>query len=155
MLSAALKTAALNNSTREDTNMTRKLLAITAVFVITAAALAQAPSVQQPKPEHLSKQQLNTLIATAKTPTEHLRIAQYYKAKALDYLAQAKEHEAMVAAYKANSSLSTDKNQASTISHCEYFVETFKALAANSEELAALHEHMAKDAPEKITSVGK
>jgi hypothetical protein len=37
----------------------------------------------------------------------------------VDYLAQAKEHEAMVAAYKANSSLSNDKNQASTISHCE------------------------------------
>ncbi len=135
--------------------MTRKLLAITAVLVITAAAFAQALSAQQPKPEHLSKQQLNTLIATAKTPADHQRIAQYYKEKAQDYLAQAKEHEAMVAAYKANSSLSTNKNQASTIGHCEYFVKTFKALAANSDELAALHERMAMDAPEKITSVGK
>lgn len=136
--------------------MTRKLLAITAVFVITVAAvLAQTSSVQQPKPEHLSKQQLNTLIATAKTPADHQRLAQYYKAKAQDYLAQAKEHEAMLAAYKANSSLSTNKNQASTIGHCEYFVKTFEALADNSEQLAALHERMAKDAPEKITSVGK
>src|SRR5258708_1656306 len=116
-------------------------------FVMTGTVLAQAPSAQQPKPEHLSKQQLNTLIATAKAPAEHQRIAQYYKAKALDYLAQAKEHEAMVTAYKANSSLSTEKNWASTIGHCEYFVETFKALAANSEELAALDERMANEAP--------
>jgi hypothetical protein len=122
---------------------------------MTVAAFAQTPAAQQPKPEHLGKQQLTTLIATAKTPAEHERIAKYYREKALDYLAQAKDHEAMVAAYKANSSLSTSKNQASTISHCEYFVQTFKALADNSQELAALHERMAKDAPEKLTPTGK
>jgi hypothetical protein len=79
-------------------------------------------------------------------PAEHQRIAQYYQAKAQDYLAQAKEHEQMVAAYKANSSLSTNKNRASTISHCEYFVQTFRDLAAKSQELAQLHEQMAKEA---------
>jgi hypothetical protein len=125
------------------------------VFAITVAAFGQTPSTQQPKPEHLSKQQLNTLIATANTPADHERIAHYYQAKALDYLAQAKEHEAMVAAYKANSSLSNDKNKASTINHCEYFVTTFKALADNSQELAASHERMAKEAPQKIAPVGK
>ena len=61
----------------------------------------------------------------------------------------------MVAAYKANPNLVNDKNQASTISHCEYFVTTFKALAANSDELAALHERMASEAPEKLAPAGK
>src|ERR1035441_2451155 len=133
------------------------LSVLSLAFAITVAAFGQTPSTPtpQPKPEHLSKQQLNTLIATAKTPAEHERIAQYYKAKAVDYLAQAKEHEAMVAAYKANSSLSNDKNQASTISHCEYFVTTFKALADNSQEMATLHERMAKEAPEKLNPTGK
>jgi hypothetical protein len=115
--------------------------------------IVRSPNVgrcRRPKPEHLSKQQINPLIATTKTPAEHERIAQYYQAKALDYLAQAKEHEAMVAAYKANSSPPNDKNQASTISHCEYFVTTFKALADNSEEPATLHERMAKEAPKKL-----
>jgi hypothetical protein len=51
----------------------------------------------------------------------------------------------MVAAYKANSSLSTNKNRASTISHCEYFVQTCRDLAAKSQELAQLHEQMAKE----------
>jgi hypothetical protein len=131
------------------------LSVLSLAFVMTVAALGQTPATPQSKPEHLTKQQLNTLIATAKTPTEHRRIAQYYQAKVLDYLAQAKEHEAMVAAYKANTSLSNEKDQASTISHCEYFVKTFKALADNSQELATLHERMAKEAPEKVNSTGK
>jgi hypothetical protein len=87
--------------------------------------------------------QVNILIATAKTPAEHERIARYYQAKALDNLAQAKEREAMVAAYKSNSTLSNNKNQVSTINHCEYFMTTFKALAENSQYLAALHERTA------------
>jgi len=123
--------------------------------VMTASAIAQTSSAPQPKPEHLSKQQLNTLIATARTPAAHRRIAQYYKAKVQEYLAEAQEHEAMIAAYKANSSLSNDKNEASTISHCEYFVNTFKALADNSQELATLHERMASEAPEKVNNTGK
>jgi len=57
------------------------------------------------------------LIAAAKAPTEHLRIAKYYELSAQDYKAQAQEHEEMIAAYKANSSLSTEKNRSSTIGH--------------------------------------
>lgn len=125
------------------------LSVLSLAFVMTAAAFGQAPSTSQPKPEHLNKQQLNTLIASAKTPSEHERIARFYEAKAEGYRAQAKEHEAMVAAYKANSSLSTNKNQASTISHCEYFVQTFKEMAVKSHELAQLHEQMAKTAEQK------
>jgi hypothetical protein len=117
-------------------------------FVMTVAAFGQTTSATQTKPEHLGKRQLNTLIATAKSPAEHRRIAQYYQAKAQDYLAQSKEHEQMVAAYKANPSL-TAKSQASTINHCEYFVQTFKDLAAKSQELAQLHDQMAKDAEQK------
>jgi Na+-transporting NADH:ubiquinone oxidoreductase subunit NqrC len=113
--------------------------------VLTAAALGHATSAPQAKPEHLSKQQLITLIAEARTPAEHQRIAQYFQAKAQDYLAQANEHEQMVAAYKANPSL-TAKSQASTINHCEYFVQRFKDLAAKSQELAQLHEQMAEEA---------
>jgi hypothetical protein len=117
-------------------------------FVITVAAFGQTASAQQTKPEHFSKRQLNTLIATAKTPAEHQRIAQYYQAKAQDYLSQSKEHQQMVDAYKANPSL-TAKSQASTINHCEYFVQTFKDLAAKSQELAQLHGQMATEAEQK------
>jgi hypothetical protein len=52
------------------------------VGTVTVVAFGQTISSQQTKPEHLSKRQLNSLIATAKTPAEHQRIAQYYQAKA-------------------------------------------------------------------------
>jgi hypothetical protein len=131
------------------------LSVLSLAFAIGVAAFSETPSTQQSNSDHLSKQQLNTLISSASTPAQHERIAQYYRAKAVDYLAQAKEHEAMIAAYKANPVLSDDKNRASTINHCEYFVTTFKALADNSEELAASHDRMAKEAPEKLIKSGK
>jgi hypothetical protein len=114
------------------------------VLVMTVAAFGQAPSASQPKPWHLSKQ-LNTLIATAKTPVEHKRIAKLYELSAQDFKAQAQEHENMIATYKANSSLSTNRNQASTIGHCEYFVKMSTDMAVKSQELARLHEQMAKN----------
>jgi hypothetical protein len=51
--------------------------------------------------------------------------------------------------------LSNDKNRASAIDHCEYYVQAFKNLAAKTQELAALHERMAKEAPEKLNPTGK
>ncbi len=129
--------------------MKRTITTLSLALALTVAVFAQAAPAQQSKPEHLSKQQLNTLIANAKTPAEHERIAHFYEAKAVDYHAQAVEHEAMVAAYKANSSLSNEKNRASTIGHCEYFVKTFNELAIKSQELATLHEQMAKDTEQK------
>ena len=96
--------------------------------------------------ENLSKHQLNALIATAKTPADHLRIAKFYQSRTRHYLALSKEHEAMLAAYKPNPGLTNNKNQASTINHCEYFVQKFNVLAAKSNELAQSHERMAAGA---------
>jgi hypothetical protein len=79
----------------------------------------------------------------ANTPAEHHRIAQSYRDQAQDYLAQARQHQAMVVAYKAGPNM-TSKNQAATINHCEYFVAKFSEMAAKSSELAQLHDQMAK-----------
>ena len=117
-------------------------------LVMTIVTLAQAPPAQKLKAEHLSKHQLKSLISTAKTPAEHQRIAQYYEAKAQDYLSQSNEHEEMLAAYKQNGYI-RNRNQANAIYHCQYFVEQFKEMAAKSQELAQLHEQMAKDAEQK------
>jgi hypothetical protein len=82
---------------------------------------------------------------TPRTPAEHEQIAQSYRDQARDYLAQAKEHDAMVVAFKANLNINA-KNQAATIGHCEYYAAKFQKLAARSQELAQLHEQMAKEA---------
>ena len=117
-------------------------------FVITVAGFGQTASAQQTKPEHFSKRQLNTLIASAKTPAEHQRIAQYYQAKAQDYLAQAKEHEQMLTAYNANPSIG-GKARPFLVDHCKYFSKELKDMAIKSQELAQLHEQMANDKEQK------
>ena len=129
--------------------MKRTITILSLVLALTVAVIAHAAPPQQTKPEHLSKQQLNTLIASAKTPAEHERIADFYAASAQDYRAQAQEHVAMIAAYKSNTSMSNDKNRASTIGHCEYFVKSLKGLAVKSDELAKLHKEMAQEAAKR------
>lgn len=130
--------------------MKRTLFILSLMMALTVAVFGQTSAASQKQAKRLSKQQLNSLIATAKTPAEHQRVAQYFEAQAQDYRAQAEEHEAMIAAYKANSSLSTNKNFASMIGHCQYFVARFKEMAVKSHELAQLHEQMAKDASQAV-----
>jgi len=123
------------------------ILAVAFVLMISVAGLISAT--QQQKPEKLTKQQLLSLIATAKTSAEHRRIAEYYHAKAQEYLAQAKEHEEMAEAYKKNPMTNSSKFATGTVNHCEYFEQSFKDMAAKMQELADMHEQMARDAESK------
>ena len=123
------------------------IFAVAIVLVISVVGLISAA--QQQKPEKLTKGQLLSLIATAKTPAEHQRIAEYYDAKAQEYLAQAKEHQEMAEAYKKNPMTSSSKFAAGTVNHCEYFAQSFKEMAAKMQDLANMHEQMAKDAETK------
>lgn len=126
--------------------MKRSFTILSLMIILAIAAHGQTASVPQRQAEKLDKQELSALIANAKTPQDHLRIAQFYVQEAQEFLAQAQEHDAMLATYKADSTLSTDKNYASTIGHCEYFVKRFHQMADKSQELARQHEQMAYDA---------
>ena len=137
---ARLKTSEINSASPEATQPTVAVSANVGFERTEQASLGQTPT--------LGRSQLDTLIATAKTPVEHQRIAQDYRNQAQDYLAQAKEHEAMIVAYKASPNM-TSKNQAATINHCEYFGGKFQDLAVKSQELAKMHEQMARDAEKK------
>jgi hypothetical protein len=117
------------------------VLSLAAVTTLSATSQAPASSV------NLSRGQLSTLASSAKTPADHERIAQYYQAKAQGYLAQAQVHQAMLAAYKANPALSNNKNQASTVGHCEYFVQSLQQQAAKAQQQAQSHELMAEVQP--------
>ncbi len=129
--------------------MKRSLGILAIVLVIMLSAVWQVSTAQQHKPEKLSKQQLLSLIASAKTPAEHRRVAEYYHATAQDYLAQAKEHAEMAEAYKKNPMTSSSKFATGTVDHCEYFAQSFKEMATKMQELADMHEQMAKDAEAK------
>jgi Tfp pilus assembly protein FimT len=124
--------------------MKRTTVFLSLILVLAAAAFTQATQAQ--KPEKLSKQQLLSLIATAKTPAEHTRLAQYYGAVAQDYLAQSKEHEEMAVQYKKNPAFKISKSVGGPVNHCEYLAQHFKESAAKIQELAQEHERMAKEA---------
>jgi hypothetical protein len=117
------------------------LSVVSLAFVMSVTAFAKTPTI-----DHLSKRQLNTLIAIASTPAEHQRIAEFYRYQAQDYLAQSKEHAQMAEQYKSNPIRNNSKAVFSTVNHCEYWAQKFSEMAAKSQELAAQHEQMATDA---------
>jgi len=116
-----------------------------AVKTAGAAPVQAARTIQR---EKLSENQLTALIASARTPAEHRRIAEFYQAQTQDYRTQAEEHAAMVSSYRASPNVNA-KNEAATIGHCKYFAGHFEELAGKSQELAHMHEQMAKEAAEK------
>ena len=124
--------------------MKRTLGILSLTIVLTIAAFGQVSAAQRQQAEKLNEQQLLSLIATAKTPAEHMRLARYYEAKAQDYLAQSKEHAQMAEQYKKNPLTSSSKWATGTVGHCEYFAQTFKDAATKMQELAQMHEQMAK-----------
>ena len=96
-----------------------------------------------PAAEHLTKHQLNTFIATAKTPAEHQRIAHFYQSQAQNYLAQSKKHALEAEQSRNNPMRNNNKVVFSTVNHCEHFAQKFSDLAAKSQELSKQHEQMA------------
>jgi hypothetical protein len=126
--------------------MKRTFGVLSLALVLATVAFSQTSSAPQPQTETLSKKQLLSLIATAKTPAEHQRIAHYYEAKAQDYLDQSKMHQEMADQYRKNPLFSSSKLSAGTIGHCEYLAKSLKDDADKMQELAQLHERMAKDA---------
>ncbi len=115
------------------------LSALSLAVVMTVSAAAATPVAQ----DKLSQSQLSSLIATAKTPADHQRVADYYTAQAQSDLAQVSQHEAMIAAYKVNPS---SKHQASEITHCQNLATSLKADAEKSLQLAGTHRQMANEA---------
>jgi hypothetical protein len=95
------------------------------------------------EPEGLGQNELELLAAAAGTAEEHRRIAEYYRAKAADYLARANVHQAMVALYEADPWSVLSAREASMVAHCGCFAETLREQAVRSEELAEMHERLA------------
>lgn len=110
-------------------------------LVLTLSAFAQASN--QSKPEKLSHQQLLSLIATAKTPAEHERLARYYDERAQAYLTQSAEHQQMAVEYRKNPLISSSKWATGTINHCEFIAKSLKEDAARMQALAQAHREMA------------
>jgi hypothetical protein len=129
--------------------MKRLITIFSLLLALTIAIPVVGQSVSQAKPDKLGHKQLLSLIATAETPADHLRLAQYYEAQAKYYLEQAQLHQDMATAYRKNPMTNSDKFIRGTVDHCDYFAKSFKETATKMQELANMHEQMAKDTEPK------
>ncbi len=103
-------------------------------FAAGAGAAEQAPP--------LTKQQVKELIKTAKTPEDHMKLAQYYRYEADELKSEAKDHEEMGAEYINHI---VPKN--GTMSqHCKDIAAYYAKAAQKAEEMASMQEEMAKSA---------
>jgi len=123
------------------------------VAVAGAPSAAFAPQAAAPAPvmpkakasDLLTSKQAKALIATAKTPADHLKLQKHFLALAAKYEADATEHGAEAAAYRRNPSFMDSKHPVNpgTAAHCDRFTELDREAAREARDLAAAHEHMA------------
>ena len=87
------------------------------------------------------------LVATAKTAADYRKLTEHYRAAATKHEAEAKEHVDLGAQYRANPTTSESKRPGApdTASHCLTFAEHCRKQAAIMNEMAAMHEEMAKN----------
>lgn len=95
----------------------------------------------------LTKRELKTLVATAKMPEDHMKLARHFRQQADRLEAEAKEHDELAAEYRKNPSAMAMKLPMSgrSAEHCEYFAKSAREAAKAARELAASHEQMAKE----------
>jgi hypothetical protein len=115
------------------------------IAVLSLATFAHAAKLES-NDTKLTKKQLSALIASARTPAEHERIAAYYNAKAQDLLAESAMHQKMSEQFKANPVTNSAKQQIGTVNHCQYIATSLRNRAVQLQGLALEHEKMAEQA---------
>ena len=120
---------------------------VVAFSVVTLAVSAGAATAAQAlkSADLLTSRQVKELVATAKTPADHLKLSKHFTALAAKYEAQANEHAAEAQAYRKNPTFTDSKNPngPGTAAHCDRFAELTLQAAKEARELASAHEHMA------------
>ncbi len=100
----------------------------------------------------ITNKQVKALIATAKTPENHMRLAAYFKQEADRLEADARGHEELADVYRQNPNPTGGGKQSGTGSifrtaeHCDSAAKSLREAAKSLREMAADHEQMAKDA---------
>lgn len=112
-------------------------LSIPSSSLISRAGAAEKPS--------LTKKEVKALVATAKTPADHMKLARYFNEQADRLEADAREHEELAQEYRKNPSPMAMKTPMSPNSaeHCAYFAKAARDAAKADRELAIGHQAMA------------
>lgn len=87
------------------------------------------------------EQNIEQMVANAKTPADHQAIATYYDREATEYKSKAEFHRKLANTYKSLHLKPTD-----TVHHCEEMAKDFDTLAKDASALAKAHRKMASQA---------
>jgi hypothetical protein len=123
-------------------------LAAVAVAGLFTLFLTMTPQMTAAEVTKLTSKEVKTLVATAKTPADHMKLAKYYEGEAAKLEAESKMHEELAQIYRKNPNamgMKTPMNPTSA-EHCEYFAKATREAAKAAKDLAAAHEQMAKAA---------
>jgi hypothetical protein len=126
----------------------RKRMQTGTLMLSMLVALFAGPVLKADAPGPLTKQELKSLIATAKTAGDHERLAQHFDARATELEAESIVHRDLAAQYRANPTMHENKHRmsAETAGHCEYFAEELKKASQRARQMAAEHRKMARQA---------
>lgn len=121
----------------------RTMKALGLIMLALAFALAGWGAANPPR--SLSKKQVKALLATAKTPADHLALANYYREEAAELEKKATYHDEMRVIY-TKSPLPTDGKLPYSLqmkNHCADLVSELRKAAEKANGLAASHQEMA------------
>ncbi len=124
---------------------------ITALLLFAVLSLTTLGAMSQARGDEtkskLTSKQLRSLIATAKTPEDHQKLAAYYRDMAEEAKANAAEHEKILAAYNQNPSTHPlAKAAGGPAEHCRTLIRLFNDEAKEDLAMAEQHDQMAKAA---------
>lgn len=128
------------NSMRPD----RRKMSLLLLSSVTAGLLSSHARAEGQTPS-LTKKEVKALIATAKTPEDHRRLAAYYHSEAVDLAAKQQEHEEELQEYFKNSSRYSSKYPTMG-DHCRGLAGYYGYAAKKAQTLADMHEGLAKQA---------
>jgi hypothetical protein len=120
-------------------------IVIVTVVAITLLTCASAAAAAENSPA-LSKKEVKTLLATAKTPADQQRLAAYYHDQAQRLTAKAQDFSAQadILAKQPSTIESKQGISCNCTSHYRYFSKLYAQEAKDSETLAAQHEQLAQ-----------
>ena len=127
--------------TKRKVQMALTIISLTFLVLLAArySAAGQRPS--------LSKKEVEALIASAKTKEDHLKLAEFYKTEVARLQAEATDHDEMAEMYRKNPTPMAVKHpEAIGEGHCKEIARRFRESASKAQELATMHEEMAKAA---------
>jgi len=125
---------------------------VTVAFFLAVLACNVAVRAVAQTPSSISKKELRTLLATAKTPADQERLAVYYRDKAQHLSAKAQEFSAQ-ADSMARLPLVFESKQGigcQCAFHYRYFSQLYAQEARDAEALAAQHHQLAQDYQSKV-----